>query len=365
MNTWSSAGQAAALSADEIREMAQSIEQLITNVTTQTKINDAIVTRLLALERKLTELTDVRQRQNGSLRNALGASAAPALAAVPLAASAASVSVEWPARGPASAAAQERDPLPMYLGNSLALCRVMKSFAMYVDTRDTYITPRLLLSGEWEPAETQLILRLVRPGMTFVDVGANFGYFTVLAAAGVGEEGRVYAFEPEARNLEILDRNLQVNCYSGRVKIFPNAVLDAPKKVQLHRNRRNLRNHTLFVTDRQNAEAEPIAVDAVRLDDAVEGAADFVKIDAEGSEPLIFRGMRGLMARSPKLTILTEFNLIALKAAGFAPRDFLRELGVYGFTVNSVTPQATWIPANIEALMQQRLSRLLLTKKSM
>ncbi len=360
MNNWSSAGRAAALSADEIREMAQSIEQLITNVTTQTKINDAIVTRLLALERKLTELTGQGQRQNGGPR-----SATVATSPAPMAARASSAAASAPVQGPAQAPVEIRDPLPMYLGNSLALCRVMKSFAMYVDTRDTYITPRLLLSGEWEPAETQLILRLARPGMTFVDVGANFGYFTVLAAAGVGEEGRVYAFEPEARNLEILDRNLQVNCYSGRVKVFPNAVLDAPKKVQLHRNRRNLGNHTLFVTDRQNAEADPIAVDAVRLDDAVEGAADFVKIDAEGSEPLIFRGMRGLMARSPKLTILTEFNLIALKAAGFAPRDFLRELGEYGFTVNSVTPQATWIPANTEALMQQRLSTLLLTKKSM
>ncbi|HWF37652.1 MAG TPA: FkbM family methyltransferase [Candidatus Acidoferrales bacterium] len=344
-----------ALSADEIREMAQSIEQLITNVTTQTKINDAIVMRLLALERKLTELTGLGQRSNGEPRVASVASA-PAIAARALSAA---------APVPAQTPVEIRDPLPMYLGNSLALCRVMKSFAMYVDTRDTYITPRLLLSGEWEPAETQLILRLVRPGMTFVDVGANFGYFTLLAAAGVGEEGRVYAFEPDARNLEILDRNLQVNCYSARVKIFPNAVLDAPKKVQLHRNRRNLGNHTLFVTDRQNADADPVAVDAVRLDDAVEGVADFVKIDAEGREPLIFRGMRGLMARSPKLTILTEFNLIALKAAGFAPQDFLRELGEYGYTVHSVTPQATWIPANTEALLQQRLSTLLLTKKSM
>ena len=69
-------------------------------------------------------------------------------------------------------------------------------------------------------------------------------------------------------------------------------VLDAPKKVQLHRNRRNLGNHTLFVTDWQNAEADPIAVDAVRLDDAVEGAADFVKIDAEGSEQNILAVIR-------------------------------------------------------------------------
>lgn len=350
MNTWSSAGHAAALSAEEIREMAQSIEQLITNVTTQTKINDAIVSRLLTLERRLAELTDPRQRSNGAAAHN-DVSAPP----LPFAARTAS----------AQASAPTKDPLPIYLGNSLALCRVKNSFPMYVDTRDTYITPRLLLSGEWEPAETQLILRLVRPGMTFVDVGANFGYFTILAAAGVGEEGRVYAFEPEARNLEILDRNLQLNCYSGRVKIFPNAVLDAPKKVQLHRNRRNLGNHTLFVTDRQNAEPDPVAVDAVTLDDAVEGAADFVKIDAEGSEPLIFRGMRNLIARSPKLAILTEFNTVALPAAGFAPRDFLRELGDYGFTVNSVTPQATWIPANPEALLRQRLSTLLLTKKAM
>ena len=349
--------QLSALPGENIHELAESVEQLIVNVTTQTKINETIVLRLLALERKVAELADMAQRPGAAAGNAPAARPAGApMIATPAAPAAATAA--------APSAAPAKDALPMYLGNSLALCRVMNSFPMYVDTRDIFLTTRLLLSGEWEPAETQLMLRLVRPGMTFVDVGANFGYFTLLAAAGVGDAGHVYAFEPEARNLEILDRNLQLNGYLDRVKVFRNAVLDGPKKVQLHRNRRNFGNHTLFVTDRKNAETEPVAVDAVALDDAVEGSADFIKIDAEGSEPLIFRGMRKLMARSPRLVILAEFNLPALQAAGFVPRDFLRELAEYGFTINSVTPQATWIPANQELLLQQRLSTLLLTRRA-
>jgi FkbM family methyltransferase len=361
--------QLSALRGEDFHELARNVEQLIVNVTTQMKINETIVSRLLALERRVAELANMRPAAaagNAAVARAVSTSTiampvAPALGIVAAAKAAA------PAAAPAGApaAAPAKDALPMYLGNSLALCRVMNSFPMYVDTRDIFLATRLLLSGEWEPGETQLMLRLVRPGMTFVDVGANFGYFTLLAAAGVGETGRVYAFEPEARNLEILDRNLQLNGYLDRVKVFRNAVLDGPKKVQLHRNRRNFGNHTLYVTDRQNAEPEPIAVDAVALDDAVEGAADFIKIDAQGSEPLIFRGMRKLMARSPRLVILAEFNLPALQAAGFAPRDFLRELSGYGFAINSVTPQATWVPVNQELLLQQRLSTLLLTRKAM
>ncbi|MEP1593250.1 MAG: hypothetical protein ABJK20_01700, partial [Halieaceae bacterium] len=57
------------------------------------------------------------------------------------------------------------------------------------DSRDQVISHRLRETGIWEPYETQLVLTLLQEGGVFVDVGANLGYFTVLAAARVGEQG--------------------------------------------------------------------------------------------------------------------------------------------------------------------------------
>ncbi len=81
----------------------------------------------------------------------------------------------------------------VYLGENLALTRVLDRFKMYVDARDISLAPHLLLDGYWELWNTKVFRQLLRPGMHVVDVGANVGYYTLLAAAGVGPRGRVHA----------------------------------------------------------------------------------------------------------------------------------------------------------------------------
>ena len=79
---------------------------------------------------------------------------------------------------------------------------------MWVEEEAGVLTSSLLEEGIWDPITSRLMEVVLAPGMTFVDVGANIGYFTVLGSRLVGPAGRVFAVEPDPRNLSILQANL-------------------------------------------------------------------------------------------------------------------------------------------------------------
>ena len=83
--------------------------------------------------------------------------------------------------------------------------------------RDQTISRRIREDGIWEPYETSLLLSMLQPGDVFVDVGANIGYFSVLAAVVVGEGGAVFAFEPDPDNFRLLRDNVALNGFEQQV----------------------------------------------------------------------------------------------------------------------------------------------------
>jgi FkbM family methyltransferase len=238
-----------------------------------------------------------------------------------------------------------------YVGDHLAVTRVVDHFLMYADTRDLSITPHLLIDGEWEPHVKKVLLQFITPGMTVVDVGANFGYFTLLAAQVVGPKGLVYAFEPHPRSFEILQKNIVANWYVDRIRSFPFALLDGAKQLDMHTTPSLAGGNSFFVTQMGGLSLdESIAVTAKTLDEVVSGRVDVMKIDAEGSEPFIIEGMKGVLARSPQIKIVMEFNPQALQAAGKDPRQFLRRLAELGFVAGMVTLQGDIEPPDESVL---------------
>ena len=105
---------------------------------------------------------------------------------------------------------------------------------MYVLTRDLSLAPWLMLDGVWEEAITAVFRSLVAPGMTVVEVGANVGYFTLLAAELVGPRGRVHAFEPDPELFELLRDNVEVNAFDHRVTLHRRAVADFHGEARFH-----------------------------------------------------------------------------------------------------------------------------------
>ena len=158
----------------------------------------------------------------------------------------------------------------VYVGEHLALTRIQNRFLMYADTRDFGLSPHLLVDGIWEPGMTRLLERCIRPGMRVVDIGASFGYFTLLAASRIYPgEGLVYAIEPHPRNFEILQKNVGMNWLGKWVCCFQCALLDAPRQIELHSAPELLGSSSLFVKNLEGQTFQPIPVTARPLDEIV------------------------------------------------------------------------------------------------
>jgi FkbM family methyltransferase len=208
-----------------------------------------------------------------------------------------------------------RQPTAVYLGDHRALTTTVWDTQMFVDTRDLGFTPHILANGVWELANTKAFLRQMRAGMTVVEVGANFGYFTLIGARLVGPSGKYYAFEPNDVTFDCLRSSVVINGFGGIVTTTNMAVSDRSGTAVLHKSAVYTTNSNIVAGTRDLLPGtedvfteEEIAV--VSLDDffpANGPQIEFLKIDAEGSEPAIFRGMTNILRRNPDIRIMFEF----------------------------------------------------------
>jgi len=208
---------------------------------------------------------------------------------------------------------------------------VTQGSRMYVASHDVGVTPYLLEWGTYEQYETALFRRLVCEGMVVVDVGANIGYYTLLAAQLVGAQGRVFAFEPDPYNYGMLCKNIELNKYRNVVPV-EKAVFAESGKRQLFLDKRNLGGHSLSAAN--VGEGGVLMVEATSLDDYFENSnckIDVVKIDVQGSELDVLEGMRKTIDRCGSLKIITEFWPVGLRNCGHDPRAFLERLIELGF----------------------------------
>jgi FkbM family methyltransferase len=198
---------------------------------------------------------------------------------------------------------------------------------------DDWISYQIFLTGYYdvETAHTRFFRRLVREGMVVVDVGANIGYYTLQAAVRVGPSGSVHAFEPVAEIHERLLENVRLNGL-GNVVVNRRAVQDRPGTVEV------------FVGDRTNrGTSGPVAppnpagrqqVEAVTLDAYAEAtglaAVDVVKIDVEGSEAEVLKGMSRLLARE-EIQLLVEISDRTQRARGSSASELIGDLRRQGF----------------------------------
>jgi FkbM family methyltransferase len=225
----------------------------------------------------------------------------------------------------AVAAEQQRAPVPDL---SSAVRLDLDFGVLYLPVEDQVILPTLRDTGTWEAGETAIVRDRLKPGMTFVDVGAHVGYFACLAARLVGPRGLVLCFEPSPRNYELLLANVWVNGLTN-VVCFPWAVADTNGFEDLYLSPDNSGDHRLFAGEgrEESLKVRTVAVDTLS---AVRPPVDFVKIDVQGGEDRVVRGMRGLLQASASATLLVEYWPHGIRLRGGDERavlDFYRELG--------------------------------------
>lgn len=199
-----------------------------------------------------------------------------------------------------------------YLGDHTALVRVLGRYKLYVDTRDRGFGSHILLDGFWEIWLTLFCARNVKRGMTAVDVGANFGYYSVLLAELVGDEGQLISVEPNPHAADFLNRSVDLNGLSRRTKIETVALGGANEgEASLYVPHNEPKNASIVSNDfaLRSENGRVIKVPVTTLDQlcATSERIDFIKIDAEGAEEAIFEGMSETIARH-KPIIVVEFN---------------------------------------------------------
>lgn len=168
--------------------------------------------------------------------------------------------------------------------------RLRYGFSMNLNTAD-YLGKFLYYWGCWEPNETWVVRKYLRPGDTFIDVGANIGYFALLASKLVGERGRVIAFEPVPPTVVELRKNLLRN-NTTNVDVYGVAVSDTNGTVTVSQpHDENIMANTMRMSTGARLKWEvPSAPLPHWLN--MEGPIRMIKIDVEGAELLVLRGIQ-------------------------------------------------------------------------
>lgn len=207
--------------------------------------------------------------------------------------------------------------------------------------QDQHVSLRLRQEGVWEPFETSLVLALLGPGDVFVDVGANIGYFSVLAASRVGDSGAVFAFEPDPENYRLLVANAALNGLQHRITPVAAALSDTAGEGCLFLSTDNLGDHRVYAGDESR---HSVPVTLCRGSDFLAGRVqrlDMLKVDTQGSEYQVIAGLMPWLrnlAQPPR--VLIELTPHALRQAGASGRALIELL--------SQLEQPMWIIDHIE-----------------
>ena len=206
--------------------------------------------------------------------------------------------------------------LPMLRANGSKLgekiVHTQYGFLFNADLGD-WLGQYVYLTGCYEPPTARVIATLLNPGDTFIDVGANSGFFTLLGSHVVGANGRVLAFEPVPSMRSRLNGNLSLNS-AENVVIHDIALSNKAGKQLFHEGPPGHKG--LSSLRSLSNEATTFSVSTMPLDDLLddEYSINLIKIDVEGAEQLVINGMQRLLARQkPHIVIeVTDGYLNAL-----------------------------------------------------
>jgi FkbM family methyltransferase len=201
---------------------------------------------------------------------------------------------------------------------------------------DDWIQCSIYAFGEWEPVITAYVRDRLKPGDVFIDIGANIGYYSILAGIKVGTSGFVHAIEASPRTFDLLNSNLSIN-FVTNVQTYNVAVADKSGELTLWvREKDNIGRSTVVEVQRGDSGIVESRVRSLPLPAIVPEndilRARFIKIDVEGAEWLVLQGIKHLLPRfSPNTEILFEVGAESLRFFGTTVGECLKLFHDAGF----------------------------------
>lgn len=245
-----------------------------------------------------------------------------------------------------------KNPDAGFGGGSLQVIKPLGRARLWVDLADKVIGMPILRDG-YEPEVVGLALSLVGEGDVAVDIGAHIGYFTMRLGDAVGERGHVYAFEPVARNADLLSRSIVESRFESRVTLRRAAVSDATGEAVLRVGRDALNTGGAFLGAAPAGDdgLDTVRVSTVRLDDAIaRRPVRLVKIDVEGAEPRVFHGAAAVL-RDDRPFVISEVHPEQLQRVSAAsPASYFATMAALGYTAHAIEAGGIGAPVDAAAI---------------
>jgi FkbM family methyltransferase len=190
--------------------------------------------------------------------------------------------------------------------------------------------------------------------MTFLDIGANVGYYTALALRMSDGEGRIVALEPDPNSFEYLEQTVKRNGGLNTTCV-PKAAGVRRDRLPLYLSKDNRGDNRLYEHEFQT---ETCLVEVAPVDELLDelgiDTVDLIKIDVQGYEGHVVRGMASAIRHSDQLVIMMEFWPDGLRRAGSDPLGLLRTLREWGLTLFMLTPGGSLIPVPDDQTLIER-----------
>ena len=229
---------------------------------------------------------------------------------------------------------------PLYATDREEICELPGGAKIRVDLRE-HVQRFVYFFGAYEVETVAWFRSVLRPGMTFLDIGSHVGQYTLIAASQVGPTGRVHAFEPNPVSFNRLQQNLTLNQFS-RVTAHPVAVSNATGPTTLYVPQSDNLGEASLQACVDDTTARTI--ESVKLDTWVETAdlgtparVDFIKIDVQGFETRVVESAASML-RTFRPIVICEFEERWLRMAGSSSTELKQRFVDLGYQVKRTTP---------------------------
>jgi FkbM family methyltransferase len=203
-----------------------------------------------------------------------------------------------------------------------------------LDRADCSVAKEIIEQRSYEPEVTALLNGLLQPGMTFVDIGANVGYFTLLASRLVGPSGRVIAVEPFSENCRSILISVAEN-EATNVTLFPVALDEQTGWAHMAAH---IGSNASFVPDQvdQIARGYGTIVPTFPLDQLMQGPVDVMKIDVEGAEGRVVSGAAELITKHRPIVVTEVSDAMLTLRSNWSMRSYIEWFTMKGYSVSIV-----------------------------
>jgi FkbM family methyltransferase len=225
---------------------------------------------------------------------------------------------------------------------------------MYLDQKDSL---DLSLHGSYETLETEFVKNEVKKNDIVIDIGANIGYYSLILAKIVGDKGKVFAFEPAPDNYSLLKKNIEINNYKN-VVLENLAISDKNGSIELYLSQESMGWHRIYPSKycgENHVKVKMVTLDDYFKENTLRDKISFVKMDVEGAELGILRGMTSILENNKKLTLLLEFVPHYIREFGSDPKELLNILKKQSFEISVIEEKSNEVKPvdNLDFLLEQ------------